>query len=149
MHISVTKKITIGSSAFFSGMPGFFPKDADELHLIDYPLFGSRVGSIRKGKSDVFLLYPAAKDRLIEDCLSSGIPMSAGKFLVPEFAEEIGMDISDLERLRPMFETMDERHSYELVIFSAYLSNGGFFLTDEQRADAFAEYLSVRPQDNI
>ena len=39
---------------------------------------------------------------------------------------------------------MDEKHSYERVIYEACLANGGFFLTEDQRDRAYREYKAKR-----
>ena len=69
-----------------------------------------------------------------------------GKFLVPEFARELGMDINDLERLRPLAEKLDEKHLYENVIYDAYIENGCWGLTDEQRIEAYRIYNECKEQ---
>lgn len=74
--------------------------------------------------------------------------MKAGKFLVPEFANYIGLTIDDLKILEPMFRNMDEKHKYEEVIYDAYVSNNAFILTNEQRKKAFEIYINTRKQNN-
>jgi hypothetical protein len=45
-----------------------------------------------------------------------------------------------LERLRPLAEKLDDKHLYEKVIYDAYIENGCWGLTDEQRAEAYRIY---------
>jgi hypothetical protein len=63
-----------------------------------------------------------------------------GKFLVPDFAKEIDLTIEDLKCLSHLLEKLDEKHTYEKIIFNSYLENGDFYLTDEQRNRAYEEY---------
>ena len=89
-----------------------------------------------------------SKDEFIKYSLKhcEKTPMAAGKFLVPEFARELGMDIDDLERLRPLSEKLDEKHLYEKVIYDAYIENGCWGLTDEQRIEAYRIYNECKEQ---
>ena len=70
--------------------------------------------------------------------------MIVGKFLIPEFCEEIGMTIEDLPKLRPLIEKLDDGHKYEEIIFNSYIENGAFILTDEQRLKAYNSYKESR-----
>ena len=93
---------------------------------------------------DVFMYKNMDKKGFMDEVFETNVFMKAGKFLIPEFNEYIGFTIEDLEKMRPMFEQIDYRHGYEKIIFEAYLENGGFFLTDEQRDKAYAEYKDER-----
>ena len=134
----------IGSSAFFSGMEGYVPKDIDELNIMDEFPFYFNVLNGRKNGRDVFFYRNMNKEDFIKDTLKSGVTLRAGKFLVPEFAEYLGMTIRDLRKLHSFFNRMDEKHRYEGVIYRAYLENGDFYLTDEQRQAAYDEYKKAR-----
>ena len=85
-----------------------------------------------------------APEEFIEYALNSPLPMEAGKFLVPEVAEYLGFTIEHLKQLEPVFNSMDEKHDYERIIFRAYIENGAFILTDEQRDEAFQAYKQRR-----
>jgi hypothetical protein len=39
---------------------------------------------------------------------------------------------------------MDEKHSYEKIIYNAYLENGAFFITKKQLNEAYEEYKKYR-----
>lgn len=138
------KRFIIGSRVFFQGMEGYRSKDDDSLHIMDNWDMKSTIVNFRKDGKDCFLMKDLPKGELIEDTLESNIPMKAGKFLVPAFIEYLGMTISDLKLLSPLFEKIDEAHRYEKVIYDAYIENNGFFLTDGQREAAYREYLKTR-----
>ena len=61
MDAKVTHTFIVGSSAFFTGMPGFESKDVDKVCLIDMPVFGDRIMNMRKDGDDVFLLHDSGK----------------------------------------------------------------------------------------
>ena len=54
------------------------------------------------------------------------------------------MDIQDLKRLEPLTKVMDEKHTYEKIIFDAYIQNDGWWLTEDQRMAAYKEYKRTR-----
>ena len=144
MNAKVTHTFTVGSSAFFSGMPGFVPKDNDKVCLLDLPLFGGSIMNMRKDGDDLFFVHDSGKEEMLRQCIREDNPMGAGKFLVPDFARHIGLTIDDLKRLDTLFEKMDERHGYEKVIYASYLENGDFCLTDTQRSAAYEEYKKAK-----
>lgn len=135
------RTFVIGSRAFFTGMDGYSPKDLDELNIMDRFPFKGNVFNAKINGKDVFFFRNMDKEGFIKDTLECGVPMRIGKFLVPEFAEYLGVTIDDLKRLSGIIEKIDERHLYEKVIYDAYLKNGEFKLTEEQRVAAYKEYL--------
>lgn len=141
------KKIRIGSACFFEGRyDDYVAKDWDELQIMDSFVPGRNVLNLKDGKNDVFFVRNMNKEGFIDDCLSCGVPMRAGKFLVKEFAEHIKLTVNDLRKLDHVFNSMDDKHTYEKVIYEAYLENGGFYLTEEQRNKAYEEYKRKRPE---
>jgi hypothetical protein len=56
--------------------------------------------------------------------------MVIGKFLVPGFCQEIGMNVSDLSKLAPLLELLDKQHEYEKIIYNSYIENNSFTLTN-------------------
>ena len=97
------------------------------------------------GNDDIFMYKPdVTKEEFIQELMTSGVNMKAGKFLVPDFCKHIGFTIEDLKELKPYFYNMDDKHKYEKLIYDAYLKNNDFVLTDEQRIDAFNEYKKER-----
>lgn len=135
------RTFVIGSRAFFTGMDGYYPKDIDELNIMDrFPFKGNVFNANINGK-DVFFFRNMDKEGFIKDTLECGVPMRIGKFLVPEFATYLEVTINDLKRLSDIIEKIDEKHLYEKIIYDAYLKNGEFKLTEEQRAAAYKEYL--------
>jgi len=140
------KTFKIGSSYFFDEFGDYVLKDSDELNIMDEFIVEGNVLNTKKGGRDIFFYRQLDKDTFIEDTLGCGVPMRAGKFLIPEFAEYLGMTVNDLKKLKPAFDRMDEKHTYEKIIYDAYLENGGFFLTDKQLNEAYEEYKKRRPE---
>ena len=141
------KTFRIGSSVFFKDyFPRYVEKDTDELNIMDTFIPKGNVVNLKDGTKDVFFFRDMDKDGFIDDALSCKVPMRAGKFLVPEFAEYLGMTVDDLTLLSRLFYSMDDRHTYERIIYESYMENGNFTLTDEQRERAFSEYMRKRPE---
>lgn len=135
-------KFLIGSKAFFSNYPDFNSKDTDVLYIMDTWNTKSNTLNFRNKGMDRFLIKEMSKQEMIDDILKSNVPMKAGKFLVPEFAKYMDMTIDDLKQLSSMFENMDDRHSYEKIIYDSYIINNDFVLTESQRNAAYEEYKS-------
>ena len=83
-------------------------------------------------------------DEFIKYTLETKLPMTAGKFLIPEFNKQIGFTIEHLKKLASVFERIDKKHTYEKIIFDAYIENNDFILTDDQRMKAYEEYKKSR-----
>lgn len=141
MNVNVIKSINVGSQVFFSNFKDYTSKDIDILHIIDYPIFGKSIQVMRKDAKDEFLMYNFGKNKLIE---LINDPLQVGKFLVPEFAEYIDLNIEDLKRLDHWFDKLDDKHKYERIIYDSYIENSEFFLTDEQLNKAYEIYKKYR-----
>ena len=135
------KTFRIGSRVFFEGMEGFSPKDTDEMCIMDSFCFKSN--SIHcnglHGK-DVFFFRNMTKEQFKEDVMKDKLPMAAGKFLVPEFVDYLGFTIEDLKEFEDKFNHIDDKHAYEKLIYDSYINNNGFFLTEQQRQEAYEKY---------
>ena len=137
----------IGSSYFFKDYEDYCQKDNDELCIMDrFPDFiKTNVLNMKKDGDDVFFYRDMGKDEFLKETLESGVPMKVGKFLIPEFSEHLGVTIEDLKILESLFDSLDDKHSYEKIIYNAYLENGGFWLTKEQLDNAYSDYKKKRP----
>lgn len=140
------RRFKVGSQAFFEGMPGFQPRDLDEVEFEDEPRLYRNVMQFRKkdGTRCLFKWRRMTADEFIDYTLKSKLPMEIGKFLIPEIAEYLGITLDHLKRLKPVAERLDERHAYERIILESYLENGALYLTDEQRRTAYGEYKRAR-----
>ena len=138
----------IGSSYFFKDYEDYRQKDKDELCIMDsFPGFikNTNVLNMKKDENDVFFYRNMGKDEFLKDTLESGVPMRVGKFLNSEFSSHLGITLDDLKTLEPLFDSLDENHSYEKIIYNSYLENGGFWLTKEQLDLAYSDYKKKRP----
>ena len=138
------KTFIIGSRAFFSNIEGYESKDIDQLCIMDEFKFRGNVLNGKIGNKDIFFFRNLDKEGFIQDALDSNVPMRVGKFLVPEFAEYLGLTIDDLKRLQQLIDDIDDRHLYEREIYKNYIKNGGFYLTDEQRDSTYKLYKLKR-----
>ena len=140
-------RFLVGSNVFFRGyFEDFVSKDVDSLILENEPKGYENVRQFHFKDRCIFQWRRMKKDELMDLSLKRGLGMELGKFLVPEFARELKMDIDDLEKLRPLAEKLDEKHLYEKVIYDAYIENGCWFLTDEQRAEAYRIYNECKEE---
>lgn len=137
-------KILIGSKYFFSCYPDFKSKDIDELEIIETTEFSQMRQITGQGKCLFQMKKHTSKEDYIEWAIKSNIGMVIGKFLVPEFCNQIGFTVDDLPRLKVLINRLDDMHKYEEIIYNSYLENGSFTLTDEQRDKAYAEYRKGR-----
>ena len=137
-------KILIGSKYFFSCYPDFKSKDIDELEIIETTEFSQMRQITGQGKCLFQMKKHTSKEDYIEWAIKSNIGMVIGKFLVPEFCNQIGFTVEDLPRLKVLINRLDDLHKYEEIIYNSYLENGSFTLTDEQRDKAYAEYRKGR-----
>lgn len=140
-------KILMGSTYFFSCYPDFNSKDKDEVEIIETSEFSQIRQFTGKGRCLFQMKRHSSKEDYINWALKSKIGMVVGKFLIPEFCDQIGFTIEDLPRLHVLVDRLDNKHKYEEIIFNSYLENGAFMLTDEQRAKAYASYKQTRADE--
>lgn len=140
----MSKKILVGSRAFFGGCEGFRSKDRDYLELLENPRGFSwrREQSLRGVCTFSYKLEPVAD--MVRRTLESGDALLVGKFLVPEVADAIGATVKDILPLEGLLPKLDKKHEYIAAIFNAVKQNGSFVLTDEQRAVAYEIYKQAR-----
>jgi len=137
----------MGSKYFFNDMKGFNPHDTDLWEIIDTDEF-KFVRTIRGQGMDYyqFKKQPTAQD-YIDYAVSTELPMTVGKFLIPEFCEEIGLSFEDFKnnaQIKSLIDNIDEKHAYEKIIYRAYIKNNAFTLTADQRKRAYNSYLKSR-----
>lgn len=136
----------IGSNYFFEKYYDFSSKDIDKIEFVENT---SEYKKHYRGKEKCVFQIQAnlPKDTYIREELNSNLGMVVGKFLIPEFNQQIGFTIEDLPKLRPLINILDEKHKYEEIIYNAYLENGDFCLTDKQRLAAYKSYRESRGLD--
>lgn len=136
------KRIKIGSQVFFSGYPDYVSHDKDFVEFQDNPEFYKTFANVKGKGNDIFYYKAMSKQEFIEyelkHCIST--PMAAGKFLSPQLAEYMNITIDDLKLFQTAFDNIDEKHTYEKIIYNAYIENNAFVLNDEQRNEAYKLY---------
>ena len=140
------QRFKVGSQAFFSQYPDFKPSDLDEVEFEEHPILYKNVMQFRKKDKTkcLFKWRKMSADEFVEYTLNSKLPMEIGKFLVPEVVEYLGFTLEHLKKLTPVVEKLDNKHKYEKIIFDSYLENNGFYLTQEQRDNAYIEYRKAQ-----
>ena len=134
----------MGSQYFFHQYPDFNSKDIDEIEIIETNDFQNMRQLSGMGKCFFQLKKLNSVDDYINRALESRLGMVIGKFLVPEFCQEIGMSINDLPKLTPLLGLLDEQHEYERIIYNSYIENNSFTLTNAQRERAYKSYKESR-----
>jgi hypothetical protein len=137
-------KILMGSKYFFSCYPDFVGKDTDEIEIVDTTEFKHKRHLLGKDRCLFVLKRQTTKDDYINLDLKSSVGMVVGKYLVPEFCNEIGFTVEDLPKVKPLLDRLDIKHLYEKIIYDSYIENGSFTLTDEQRDRAYKSYRQSR-----
>jgi len=137
----------MGSKYFFGDMPGYTSHDTDMWEIIDTEEF-KFVRVIRGQGMDYFQFRRQSKAQdYIDYAVSTKLPMTVGKFLIPEFCEAIGLTFDEFKTnkdIKNLIDQIDEKHKYEKIIYDAYLKNGSFILTEDQRQEAYKSYLETR-----
>jgi len=143
--MKVIKKIRCGSSIFFDKFDDYKRKDTDWMVFVD-KVPGKQLMWRVKIKDDDLMMFKigTTKQQHIDMIFKTHVTLKVGKFLVPEFNEYIGFDISELNRFDEVFNQLDDLHKYQKVIYDAYIENGSFTLTDEQLNKAYEEYKKYR-----
>ena len=107
-------RILVGSCYFFSCYEDFIPHDIDEVEIIDTNDFYQTQQITGQGYCLFRVQKQKCKDDYIDWALYCGLGMAIGKFLVPEFAKEIGMTIDDLKRHR--LHNHNQRYFYVILL---------------------------------
>lgn len=137
-------KFLMGSQYFFSCYDDFTSKDIDEIQIIETNEFSHVRQITGQGKCLFQLKKYSSKEEYINWDLQSGLGMTVGKYLIPEFCNEIGFTINDLLKVQSLVNKLDDKHIYEAIIFDSYIENGSFKLTNEQRQRAYKSYKESR-----
>lgn len=137
-------KILMGSQYFFSCYSDFHSKDIDYIEIIETNEFKHKRQMTGKNKCLFQLKYYPNKMDYINWDLQSNCGMTAGKYLISEFCAAIGFTIADLPLIKPLIDILDLKHQYEKIIYESYLQNNAFYLTDEQRQNAYQIYKETR-----
>lgn len=137
-------RILMGSQYFFSCYDDFCSKDIDEIEIVETNEFKYVRQLTGQGKCLFQLKKQETVDDYIDYALQSNLGMVAGKFLIPEFCEAIGLTINDLPKLKALINELDSKHKYEEIIFNSYIENNSFTLTEEQRKEAYKSYKESR-----
>ena len=140
----MSKKFLVGSRYFFGQYPDFKSKDTDYLYLIEKGKGFASIRHVANGAVCSFEVVKKPAAEMLDYALHRGDPMQVGKFLVKEFAEEIGMETSDLQRLAPVMERLDDKHAYLKPIFAAIIEGQSFDIPEPVREVAYRLYKEAR-----
>ena len=137
-------KYIIGSQYFFSCYPDFTSKDIDEIQIIETNEFSHMRQITGQGRCLFQLKKYPSKEEYINWDLYANLGMAVGKYLIPEFCNQIGFTVEDLPKVKSLLTKLDDKHKYEEIIYNSYITNGSFTLTQEQRDEAYKLYKESR-----
>lgn len=135
----------VGSRYFFTGIEGFTPHDYDFVKIVDRikvpgkkylhaHIDGVCVNNIQKMKPEELIEYAKINT-----------PFLVCAILTPSICEEIGFNFfRDHKEIIPLLKRLPNKYSYYTVIYNSYLKNGKMKLTNEQRQQAYLQYLKYR-----
>ena len=139
-------KILIGSSVFFNEYNDFIPHDIDYVLFEEHPQLYKTFAYIKTKTEDIFAYKQMSKDEFLqyelEHCKKA--KMAVGKLLVTELVKYMNITIDDLKKFKFAIDEIQEKHSYEKIIYDAFIKNNDFILTQEQRDKAYQEYKKYR-----
>ena len=139
-------KILIGSSVFFNEYNDFIPHDIDYVLFEEHPQLYKTFAYIKTKTEDIFAYKQMSKDEFLQYELKhcKKAKMAVGKLLVPELVKYMNITIDDLKKFKFAIDEIQEKHSYEKIIYDAFIKNNDFILTQEQRDKAYQEYKKYR-----
>ena len=140
LYTKKDKKIIVGSNVFFSEYSDFVPHDKDELILVASNKNQQIYTQIRLNGNCKFIWKRMTPKEYIDYHKQHQVGIYLGKFLVPDFVKEIGFTIDDMKELEFLIDNLDNKHQYEKIIYNAYIENNDFYLTDDQRLQAYEMY---------
>lgn len=138
----VMDKILVGSASFFKGMEGYNGKD-NFIKVIDEPREGSSKWWSKRGE-DTFEWVRHGKEAQLRKLMSTGVVKRVAALLTPELAMVFGVTVEDIRDLEYIWNKCEGKTAYYKVIADAYIENGVFVLTEEQKAHAFEVYKEAR-----
>ena len=145
------KKFIAGSFYFFKDMPDF------ELHDLDYVIITDEMfqdyhhiywieGGIGK---DYFYWKKNTPEWHVKNLLAeNAFALDIARVLIPGVSKELGFTTEHLKQVKPILNKLEgqfgNKYDYYKIIYEAYIENGDFILTDEQRLKAYTEYKKYR-----
>lgn len=142
----MNKRIAIGSQVFFGEYEDYESHDRDFVEFTDDSEMFRKFMCKKENGDDVFYYKIMTKEEMLDYELNyfKNIPMTAGKYLVPELVEYLGITIEDLKLFEEFFNRIDDKHLYQKKIYEFYIKNGDFRLTKTQKDKAYQIYKENR-----
>lgn len=146
----IDNEILVGSYYFFKDYDDYKPKDYDYIVICDKERSTAtterRVCSFNTRKEKCYTFCSTKEEFIDRFKKCDNVSVNFGKFLIPEFANKIGLTIEDLKGLKKYVDLLDDKHSYQKIIYNAYMKNNDFVLTDNQRKRAYTAYKNARKE---
>ena len=135
----------VGSRYFFTGIEGFTTHDYDFVKIVDKVKVPGKK-SLHKHVDGVCIINIQKMDpKEFIKYAKINSPFLACTVLIPSICEEIGFNFFKVHKeIMPLLKRLSNRYSYYTVIYNSYLKNGKMKLTNEQRQQAYLQYLKYR-----
>lgn len=141
-------RIRVGSNYFFSCYENFKSKDIDEIEIIPEDA-DVDFNFLRYTHSTAHCLFEIKKSDKYKDWVLGNARnnLHIASFFIPEFCKEMGYTLKDLSDVSVRLSQLSPNHQYYRAIYNAYIENGSFTLTDEQRDAAYKIYCDARGKE--
>lgn len=135
----------VGSNYFFKDIPGFTSKDIDYLYLVENPTDFKDWTQLSGHGKCIFQWRLTDANEMVNLHLKYNCPMSVGKFLVKDFVNQLKITNLHLQKLKPLFDNLDDKHKYLQVLYKWSIENeGSVEFPKEILEDAYKEYKKYR-----
>ncbi len=143
----MNNRILVGSRAFFSGIEGFKTDNRNFIKLVNNSAALQVESKLSIHSNITYRMLREHATLMVDKAVESNNALLLGNFLVPQVAKEIGLTIQHLKDLLPLADHLPAKLAYQSIILQAYIENGSFSLSAEQRANAYAAYCSARKEE--
>ncbi len=143
----MNNRILVGSRAFFSGIEGFKTDNRNFIKLVTNKAALQVESKLSIHSNITYRMLREHATLMVDKAVESNNALLLGNFLVPQVAKEIGLTIQHLKDLLPLADSLPAKLAYQSIILQAYIENGSFSLSAEQRANAYAAYCSARKEE--
>ena len=151
-HKNMRKQFIAGSRYFFENYYNdYIIHDTDYVVIDDELDVNYRHEYDKETKTDYFIWKKHPPEWFVDNLIGKdGFALDVAKNLVPEVNEYLNFTMEHLKQVRPIVDKLEHhagsKYIYYKTIYDAYIENGSFALTDEQRLKAYDEYRKHREE---
>lgn len=138
-----TIEITVGSSYFFNSLDEHHDLHVDKIALVDNTTNGWWKYIDVYGGATHYEWQKHTIGEWVDKLTSTNDNIRVSTFLVPDFINQIKDNLTIEEyfnKIKPLFNNLEDKYSWVVYVYNAYLNNKAFVLTDAQRESAYKMY---------